>query len=90
MAKIIDRETIDFLLFDVLDVEDLCGRGRFADHDRESLSAVLDLAERIAEAVLGKFGADAVTVSVRKPKPIAGVLDHAGVRITRTREDAGS
>jgi dihydroneopterin aldolase len=46
------------------------------------------LAERIASAVLGKFDAAAVTVTVRKPKPIAGVLDHAGVRVTRTREDA--
>lgn len=46
------------------------------------------LAERIADAVLAKFDADAVTVSVRKPKPIAGVLDYAGVRVTRRREDA--
>ena len=47
------------------------------------------LAERIARAVLEKFDADAVTVTVRKPTPIAGVLEHAGVRITRTREDLG-
>ena len=45
------------------------------------------LGERIARAVLSKFDVDAVTVTVRKPKPIAGVLDHAGVRIRRTRED---
>jgi dihydroneopterin aldolase len=45
------------------------------------------LSARIAQAVLSKFDADAVTVTVRKPKPIAGVLDHAGVRIRRTRED---
>ena len=43
------------------------------------------LADRIADAVLSKFPADAVVVSVRKPKPIAGVLDHAGVRIRRER-----
>lgn len=43
------------------------------------------LAERIAEAVLAKFDAGAVTVTVRKPKPIAGVLEHAGVRIRRPR-----
>lgn len=43
------------------------------------------LGERIAAAVLGKFDADAVTVTVRKPKPIAGVLDYAGIRITRSR-----
>ncbi len=46
------------------------------------------LGARIAEAVLAKFDADAVTVTVRKPKPIAGVLEHAGVRITRSRADA--
>ena len=49
MTKIIDRAAIDFLLFDVLDVESLCGRGLYADHDRVSLTAALDLAERIAE-----------------------------------------
>ena len=44
------------------------------------------LGERIAEAVLGKFAVDAVTVTVRKPKPIAGVLDYAGIRMRRERE----
>ena len=45
------------------------------------------LAERIARAVLAKFDAGAVTVTVRKPTPIAGVLQYAGVRLTRCRED---
>ena len=45
------------------------------------------LGDRIARAILRKFGADAVTVTVRKPKPIAGVLEHTGVRIRRTREE---
>ena len=45
------------------------------------------LGDRIARAVLGKFDADAVTVTVRKPTPIAGVLRYAGVRVRRTRED---
>ena len=44
------------------------------------------LGQRIAEAILGKFDADAVTVTVRKPKPISGVLEHAGIRIRRTRD----
>jgi dihydroneopterin aldolase len=43
------------------------------------------LGERIAQAVLGKFAVEAVVVTVRKPKPIAGVLDYAGVRIRRER-----
>jgi len=45
------------------------------------------LGVRIARAVLAKFGADAVTVTVRKPTPIAGVLQHAGIRIRRTRDE---
>jgi dihydroneopterin aldolase len=55
--------------------------------DRYEHKLVEALADRIARAVLGKFDADAVTVTVRKPTPIAGVLQYAGVRIRRTRED---
>lgn len=44
------------------------------------------LGQRIAEAVLSKFDADWIRVTVRKPKPIAGVLEHAGIRITRGRD----
>jgi dihydroneopterin aldolase len=46
---------------------------------------VESLARDIAEAILSRFTADWVTVTVRKAKPIAGVLDWAGVRITRSR-----
>ena len=55
-----------------------------SNHEHKLVEA---LADRIARAVLGKFDAEAVTVSVRKPTPIAGVLQYAGVRIHRTRED---
>lgn len=47
------------------------------------------LGQRIAEALLAKLDADAVTVTVRKPKPISGVLEYAGVRIRRTRDELG-
>jgi dihydroneopterin aldolase len=47
------------------------------------------LGDRIARAVLEKFDALAISVTVRKPKPIAGVLEHAGVRLRRTRKDFG-
>jgi dihydroneopterin aldolase len=46
------------------------------------------LGQRIADAVLGKFDVDAVTVTVRKPRPIAGVLEYAGIRIRRVRAAA--
>ena len=57
-----------------------------ANHEHKLVEA---LAERIARAVLSKFDAEAVTITVRKPKPIAGVLEHAGVRITRRRDEVG-
>ena len=43
------------------------------------------LGARIAEAVLSKFDVEWITVTVRKVKPISGVLDHAGIRIHRRR-----
>jgi dihydroneopterin aldolase len=44
------------------------------------------LGERIARALLDGFAIDWVEISVRKPKPIAGVLDHTGVRLLRHRK----
>ena len=72
------RKTIHYKrIFEV--VEDVA-----ANQEHQLVEA---LGARIAEAVLSKFDADFVTVTVRKPTPIAGVLKYAGVRITRTRED---
>ena len=70
------RHTIHYKrIFEI--VEDVAGN--------QEHKLVEALGERVAEAVLGKFDVDAVTVSVRKPKPIAGVLDYAGIRIRRER-----
>ena len=72
------RQTIHYKrIFEV--VEDVA-----ANQEHQLVEA---LGARIAEAVLAKFDVEFVTVSVRKPTPIAGVLQYAGVRITRTRDD---
>ncbi len=72
------RQTIHYKrIFEV--VEDVA-----ANHEHRLVEA---LGDRIARALLEKFDADAVTVTVRKPAPISGVLRHAGVRITRRRAD---
>lgn len=74
------RQTIHYKrVFEV--VEDVAGN--------QQHKLVEALADRIARAVLEKFDADAVTVCVRKPTPIAGVLESAGVRVTRARSDLG-
>lgn len=44
----IDRRDMDFLLHDVLDLDGLFARPRYADHDRGSVAAMLDTAEKMA------------------------------------------
>ncbi|HSQ69513.1 MAG TPA: acyl-CoA dehydrogenase [Steroidobacteraceae bacterium] len=48
-AKLLSRRDLEFLLYEWLDVVQLCQRPRFADHARETFDAALDAAERIAE-----------------------------------------
>src|SRR5690606_20526259 len=45
---LLDRRDIDFLLFDWLDIEALLERPRYAEHSRDTVTAVLDLSERLA------------------------------------------
>ncbi len=49
------RSTVDFLLYDWLDVTSLTLRGRFADHSRETFDAVFDTCERIAREKYAPF-----------------------------------
>ncbi|HEX2541792.1 MAG TPA: acyl-CoA dehydrogenase [Caldimonas sp.] len=49
------RRTVDFLLYDWLDVESLRSRPRFADHSRETFDAVIDTCERIAREKFAPF-----------------------------------
>ncbi|MGJ7487963.1 acyl-CoA dehydrogenase [Variovorax sp. LT2P21] len=58
------RPTLDFLLYDWLDVAALNGRERFADHSRETFDAVLDTCERIARE---KYAPHNRTVDTQEP-----------------------
>lgn len=49
MSSTINRRDLNFLLYEFLNVEELCERELWSDHDRTSFDAVLDLAEQIAE-----------------------------------------
>ncbi|MDO8905312.1 acyl-CoA dehydrogenase [Hydrogenophaga sp.] len=49
------RPTVDFLLYDWLNVPSLSERERFADHSRETFDAVLDTCERIAREKYAPF-----------------------------------
>ncbi len=49
------RRTVEFLLYDWLDVASLRARPRFADHSRETFDAVVDTCERIAREKFAPF-----------------------------------
>ena len=58
------RQTLDFLLYDWLDVQSLTQRARFADHSRETFDAVFDTCERIAREKYAPFNR---TVDTQEP-----------------------
>src|SRR5919206_2178837 len=47
-SKILSRRDLEFMLYELLDVESLTRRERFAEHTRETFDAALDTCERIA------------------------------------------
>jgi len=59
------RATLDFLLYDWLEVQALNARPRFADHSRETFDAVLDTCERIAREKYAPFNR---TVDTEEPR----------------------
>ena len=48
MTKLVNRRDLDFVLYELLDIERLTSRPRYADHSRETFNAALDTAEQIA------------------------------------------
>jgi alkylation response protein AidB-like acyl-CoA dehydrogenase len=50
-SLIMSRRDLDFLLYEWLDTETLPSRARYANHDRETFDALLDLSERLATDV---------------------------------------
>ncbi|MFX0557829.1 acyl-CoA dehydrogenase [Maribacter sp. CXY002] len=49
--KLFSRRNLDFVLFDVLEIDKLKGLDFFKTHDQESLSLVLDMAEDLYERI---------------------------------------
>ena len=48
-SKLLNRRDLDFILYELLDVESLTKRSRFAEHSRETFDAALNTATKIAE-----------------------------------------
>ncbi len=59
------RQTLDFLLYDWLNVDSLRSRARFADHSRETFASVIDACERMAREKFAPFNRQADTEEPR-------------------------
>ena len=59
------RNTVDFFLHRWLNIDSLISRERFADHSRETFSAVLDTSEQIAADKYAPFNRDVDTTEPR-------------------------
>jgi butyryl-CoA dehydrogenase len=83
---LIPRRDLDFQLHDVLRVGELCGRDRFAGHDRATFDGVIDAAYRIAA---DKFAPFAAACDVDEPRIVDGrawTIPETGAALTAYNE----
>jgi butyryl-CoA dehydrogenase len=65
MNELINRRDMDFLLFEVFDAVGLCRSKRYAHHDRETFTQIIDTAETLA---VEKFMPHAAKLDQNEPK----------------------
>ena len=51
-APLLDRRDLEFMLYEMFDVESMAARERYADHNRETINAAIDTSQAIAEKYL--------------------------------------
>ncbi len=71
MSMIVNRRDLDFLLYEMLDLEELLKAERYSDYDRSSVKAILDTAEAIAEE---RFLPCAATLDANEPEFLDGAV----------------
>ena len=49
MSMIVNRRDVDFHLDEMFDLRSLLASDRYSEHDRESITAILDLCQNMAE-----------------------------------------
>ena len=73
MDRLINRRDIEFLLYEILEIENLTKRERYAEHDRETFDAVIDAAQKLA---VEEFEPHAAELDANEP-----VLENGRVKI---------
>ena len=64
MDKLINRRDLDFLLYELLKVEELTSRERYSDHDRQTFDAVINAARKLA---IEQFEPHAAALDAHEP-----------------------
>ena len=72
MSMIVNRRDLDFVLYETLDLERILESERYADYDRESLDAMMDLCQTIAE---DQFLPCAAKLDANEPKFVDGKVE---------------
>ena len=72
MSLVVSRRDLDFLFYEVFGREDVLKAPRYADYDRETLAAILDTAQAIAEE---EFAPLAAELDANEPKFVDGKVE---------------
>tara|TARA_B110000208_G_scaffold77999_1_gene99903 strand:+ start:193 stop:1992 length:1800 start_codon:yes stop_codon:yes gene_type:complete len=72
MSMIVNRRDLDFVLYETLDLEAILKSERFADYDRESLDAMMDLCQSVAE---DQFLPCAAKLDANEPQFVDGKVE---------------
>ena len=72
MSMVVNRRDLDFILYETLGLESVLQSDRYADYDRESLDAILDLCQTIAE---DQFLPCAGKLDANEPKFVDGKVE---------------
>ena len=72
MSMIVNRRDLDFVLYETLGLDKILESDRYADYDRESLDAIMDLCQAIAE---DQFLPCAAKLDENEPKFVDGKVE---------------
>ena len=77
MSEIVQRRDLEFLMYEMFDLDTLLSAKKYQDHDRETISAMLDSAEAIAGKYYQPIAAE---IDANEPKFINGRVEmHSGI-----------
>ncbi len=72
MSTIVNRRDLDFLMYETHKLEQLLETDRYGDYDRESIEAILDLSQSLAEDIFQPFAGH---LDQNEPKYVDGKVE---------------